>query len=147
MLPFLRNMLTNSRGFTFIEAILTTTLLSIGLWGGIAMMHNATNHSINNDYRLMGIQLANEKIELIIADKAFKGYDWIAEGNYPDEDLSEPYSGFSRTVSITEVSPSDLDDVENPVEGSGYKRVDVEVIWGGQSHEQITVSTVLTDYS
>lgn len=146
MMTYISRKLKDKAGFSFIEAILTTSLLSVGLWGGLAILQNATSHSVNNDFRIMGIQLANEKVELILADKSFKGFDYILAENYPSESLSDPFSGFTRTVSIIEVDPTDLNDTNTPMPGSGYKRVDVNVVWGVESHEQVSVSTVVTDY-
>lgn len=143
----LKNLLKNSAGFSFVEAILTTVVLAVGLWGGLALLHNATSHSINNDYRIIGIQLANKKLEIIIADKTFRGYDWIDESNYPTEILADPYSGFTRSITVTEVDPADFNDTQNPVADSGYKRVDVQVTWGTEPHQKIIMSTVLSSYT
>lgn len=143
MIPFSKKTLSNQKGFTFIEAILTSVLLSMGLMGGFAMMENATAHSLNNDFLVMGSQLANEKIEEIIADKTFQGYSVVTDAVYPDESLLAPYSGFSRSVSVQEVSSTDL---TTPEAGSGYKRVDVTVSWGSAPGEQVEVSTMLSNY-
>lgn len=144
MRRFLTKYFCNNKGFTFIETILTTLVLSVGLWGGFAIFHNATINSFNNDFRVIATQLAAEKIETITADKSFRGYDYVTGSNYPGETLGGAYNGFTRSVNITEVSSSDFNTVET---GSGYKRVDVLVTWGAESFEVITVSTVLSDYS
>ena len=137
--------LHNQKGFSFIEAILTTALMSWALWGILTVFYSASNSSLEGDYRVVASQLASEKMEEVIADKSFQGYSPITEANYPDETLADPYNGFARETDVTEVDPSDL---STPQVGSGYKRVDVRVTWGSDdSDTTIVVSTVLTDYT
>lgn len=139
-----RGLLKNEAGFTFLEIILTTTLLAVGFAGGFALLQNTTNNSLENDMRVIASQLASEKIETIIADKTFKTYDWILPANYPVENLNAPYSGFTRTIDILEVDPADLATAQP---GSGYKKVDVVVSWGALPSQAIRVTTLVTDYS
>ena len=136
--------LKNQRGFSLIEAVLTITLLAIGFAGGLALFTNSTDNSLLKDYRVIASQLASEKLELIILDKTFQGYDYVDAVNYPDEDLADPYDNFTRTVTVEEVQSADL---TTPEANSGYKRVDVQVTWGAETYQTITVSTVLTEYS
>lgn len=136
--------LRNKKGFTFVEAILATVLLSVGLWGGLAMFQAATANSSANDARVIAGNLASEKMEQIIADKRFKGYSAVVQDAYPSEELASPFSGFSRSVAVYEVSP---DDLTTPQDGSGYKRVDIQVTWGNAEYQSLGVSTILTDYT
>lgn len=133
------------KGFTILETILTTTILAAGLMGGMVVMQNAVARTANGDLNTIATQKANEKIEEILADNQFRGFDYITDGNYDGETLEE-YS-FSRTVNVTEVSSDDLTSAE---EGSGLKKVDVTVSWGSDNanadHQQVTVSTLLSDY-
>ena len=136
--------LHNQKGFTFIEAILTTVLLACGLSGGYAMMHNSINYSLDNDHLVIGSQLANEKLQEVIADKTFTGYDAITQNNYQQESLNGAYSGFTRTTTVTEVDPADLTTLDA---GSGYKKVDVTVSWGNENGQTVEVSTMLSDHT
>src|SRR3990167_6581319 len=88
--------LHNQKGFSFIEAILTTALMSWALWGILTVFYSASNSSLEGDYRVVASQLASEKMEEVIADKSFQGYSTITEANYPDETLADPYNGFAR---------------------------------------------------
>ncbi|MBX7149266.1 prepilin-type N-terminal cleavage/methylation domain-containing protein [bacterium] len=136
--------LHNQKGFTFIEAILTAVLLAVGLTGGYAMMQNSIDHSLDNDHLVIGSQLANEKLQMIIADKTFVGYSSITQNNYQQETLSGSYRGFTRSTSVTEVSSSDL---STPQAGSGYKKVEVTVRWGNDTGQQVKVSTMLANHT
>ena len=138
------NQLLDCRGFTLIEAVLTTVLLGLGLGGSLTLLQTATVSSLENDTRITASQLAHEKIETIIAEKTFRGYAWADNANYPAEILNPPYSSYSRATNITEVDPADL---TTPQAGSGIKRVDVTVTWGLENFQSITVSTVVGDYS
>ncbi len=136
--------LHNQKGFTFIEAILTSVLLAFGLTGGYAMMQNSINYSMGNDYLVMGSQLANEKLQMVIADKTFESYSDVIQDNYTQESLSGAYQGFTRTTTVTEVDPADL---TTPQADSGYKKVEVTVSWGNNSGERVQVSTMLADHT
>ena len=122
---------------------MTVVILSFGLVGGMTLFQNSTDNSLSKDYRVIANQLASEKIESILLDKTSLGYDGILEAGYPDEDLADPYELFSRSTTIQEVQ---ADDLTTPEVGSGYKRVDVQVTWGAEDYQTITVSTVLTSY-
>lgn len=139
----MKEVLTNNKGFSFIEAILTTVLLSTILMALITMFQNAISHTNDTDARVTATQLANEQIESVMADKTFCGYSCVATGT-TTETLDDPYSMYSRQTIIYEVDSSDLTTESS---GSGYKRVDVTVTWGAESYQSINVSTVLTDYS
>lgn len=134
----------NEGGFTFIEAILTVVLLSFGLVGGLVLFQNSTDNSLTKDYKVIASELANEKIESIILDKKYQGYNYIVSANYPFETLPAPYSLFTRSVTITEVQS---DDLTTPQAGSGFKRVDVRVTWGAEAYQTIIVTTLVTSYS
>lgn len=124
-----------------LEGIFSTMLLAVGLVGGMAVMQNATATTVNGDMNSTAIQLANEKIEEIMGDKAFQGYDSVTDENYQGESLSAPYYGFSRSVDVTEVSGDDLTTAE---EGSGLKKIDVTVSWGND--DSVTVTSMVGDY-
>jgi hypothetical protein len=131
-------------GFAFVEAALTTVVLSVGLWGSLMMMSNVNNSHIKGDLNVIAGQLAAEKLEVIIADKTFTGYGSILGSNYPAENLNGDYKGFTRSVTITEVSASDL---ETPEPGSGLKLIEVDVSWGDDSDDSVGVTMLVSDYS
>jgi len=137
MLKFLKS----NKGFTIIENILTVTVVALGLMGGMIVMQNATAKTVNNDMTTIATQVANEKIEAIMADKEFSGYTTIIEDNYPTEGLSDPYN-FTRTTDINEVNAEDLTTSE---ESSGMKKVVVTVSWGDEDYHKVSVSTLVAD--
>lgn len=136
----------NQRGFSLIEAALSTVILAMGLMVGIMVTHQTTVANANTDFHIIATQLANEKMESIIADSYLQAsqYDYIIGTNYPDEDIDygSHTDVFERTVSITEVA----DDLTTAQSNSGYKKVDVNVTWGVEAYEQVSISTLLTNY-
>lgn len=132
--------LKSQNGFSVLENILSTVILGVGLMGGMLSMQNATINTMSADMSSLATNLANEKVEMILADNQFKGFDTILDENYDTEILSGNFAGFTRQVSIIEV---DSDDLETPTANSGLKRVDVIVSWGGSSVHNIKVSTLL----
>lgn len=136
--------LKESGGFSLLENILATVLVAIGLMGGLLALQNSTLHTVNSDLSSIATQLANEKVEAILADKEYLGYDYlVAESNYPTEQLADDLSGFERTVTIMEVSAEDM---TTPEEGSGVKKVNVVVNWGNKDYQTVSVTTLVTDY-
>jgi len=140
----IRQLVRSQKGFTFMETILTTVVLSVGFYGAMAIMQNAAANSVSSDFRIMATQLSGEGIETVLADKSFRGYDYIDAANYPSETLSGVYAGFTRTTTILEVDPTDL---ETPMASSGCKKVDVAVVWGQGGAETISMSTIVAEYT
>lgn len=133
----------NQEGFTLVEIILTIVVLGVGLYGGFALFQSASYNNIDNDFRIVGSKLASEKIEQVMADKTFNGFDSIDTADYPVEAMQPPHSQFTRTTTITRVSGNDFTTADNT---SGYKRVDVLVSWGAANDERVTISTVVSQY-
>ena len=48
------------------------------------------------------IDLANEKMEQIYADKKTKGYGFVDAANYPTETNAGGHNGFTRSVAVTQ---------------------------------------------
>lgn len=134
--------LKSERGFSLIEAILSTLILSVSLAGGMLVMQNVSRHAMTGELNTTAIQLANEKMDMIMADKEFKGYDYLISENYPTETELGTTGVFTRQVSIMEVS---RDNFNMPQVGSGLKKVDVIVSWGLQSGSSVTLSTLLAN--
>ena len=135
--------LKNQKGFSLMESILTTVVLAFGFMGGMTVLENATANTLQTDFMTISTEYANEKLESIMADKEFIGFNEITEDNYPAEVLDDAYS-LNRSVTVTEVSSSDL---ETPQSGSGLKKVEVTVSWGsGSTNESSTVSTLVANY-
>jgi type II secretory pathway pseudopilin PulG len=138
-----------STGFTLIEAVLMIAIVGGGLIGVMYVMNGGIRSSLLADQTLIASNLAREKLEQIIADRANKGYATTIATNYSDGALSGEYSEFTRTVTLTEVNPDDdsaTDDFLNAQSGSGYARVTVTVSWLGGA-QSVTLETILANYT
>lgn len=133
--------LLNTFGFTSFESILTVGILGFGLLGGMLVMQNATQNTVNGDLHTLGTQLATEKIEDMMIDTHEQGYDTLVSAALT-EDLSDDHPGFSRYVSVYEVDATDL---STPKVDSGIKRIDVTVKWGDQDYQHVDVSTLVQE--
>ena len=105
---------------------------------------NASINSVDSDYTTIATNLANEKIEEILAIKSMQeeGFEYIDEANFSSETLSGVFAPFTRTVSVVEVSASDLSTEE---EDSGLKKVTVTVTW--DNNKTVSLITLLANYS
>lgn len=134
----------DKKGFTLLEAVLAVLILGIGFFSSMLLIENISISTINTDRNIVSAQLANEKIETIIADKKFKGFSYVDTANYPMETLAGPYAGYKRKVFVSEVQPGDL---FTPMPGSGIKRVLVTVFWGSTAAEQVTITGMVSKYN
>ena len=139
------NNIRNQQGLTLLEAALGLMVISLGFLGLLPLMTSATANTLSSDHIVTSTFLANELTENIIADHEFQGFDYIDNDNYPtvnvgglDDDSS--FNQYVRSVNIVEVDQTDL---STPDVGSGYKKVDVTVVWNNE--QTVTVTTLLTD--
>jgi len=143
----LKTILRDKNGFSLLGSVLSTTVLAVGLLGTIQLMSMATKTNADTDFRVIATKLANEKIEGIIADNNLQPqqYNYVTSANYPDENLTYGNTNnvFQRIVNITEVA----DDLVTAQSNSGLKKIDVTVSWGIEAPQQVTISTLLTDYT
>lgn len=127
-------MIGSKKGVTLIEAVLTIGIISAGLLGVLYVFSGSQTSSLIADQTVVAGNLAREKAEQIIADRANNGYAVTIATNYSDGQLSGNYSIYTRNVIITEVDPDvdgGNDDFLDASAGSGYARVTVTVTWGG----------------
>lgn len=137
----------SSRGVTLIESVLTIGILSAGLIGVLYVFSAGTKSSLVADQTVIASNLAREKLEEIVADRANKGYATTIATNYSNGQLTGAYSEFTRTVTITEVDPDDdnnTDDFLDAQVNSGYARVTVNVSFAGAN--PVILETLIANY-
>jgi len=139
----MKGILRKSDGFTLIELIITIVVISIGLVGVVVLFQSASRGAVRGEVDIIAANLAHEKLEQVIFDKWRNGYDSVDSDDYPQETFSGDFNMYVRTTTVTEVDPSDLN---TPMENSGYKRVNVRVMWSGVGGGIIDVSTIISDY-
>ena len=134
----------NNRGFSLLEAVLAVMILAVGFFSTTILISNISISAISSDQNIIGTQLANEKVESILADKKFLGFSYVDNSHYPLEILTGDYSGYQRNVSVAEVQPGDL---MTPSPGSGIKKISVTVSWGSAAWQQVKVSGMVSKYN
>jgi len=134
----------HKNGFTLIEVLLTVVILAVGLFGLMILYYNSTRNIMEGDINLMASFLVRERLEQLIGDKVNNGYASLTNASYTTTStVSVGNHFFTRSFNIYEVNKTDL---STPLVGSGYKRIDMTVSWGMIAGQNITVSTLLTDY-
>lgn len=131
----------NQKGLSMLEAVLGVLVISVGFLGLIPLMSSATANALSSDHNVTSTFLGEELAETLIADKQFRGYNYIVNANYPAQQMTGNLSQYRRSVNITEVNQTDL---TTPQAGSGYKRIDVTVTWN--SSQSVVTTTLLTNY-
>lgn len=127
-------------GFTLVEAVLTLTLVSGGILGVLHLFQQNVRSANDMEQTLRATYLAQERMEQIIQDKKYRFYDYIISANYPSPvDLApQGFPGYTRTITILEVSPQNLTSSQP---NSEYKRLTVSVqVAGGDT---VTLTTLL----
>jgi len=143
----LRSSGDNSRrrrcGFTLIETIAAIVILAAAIPPLMFALREAHRQRVDPVLTSRARWLATEKLEDSIADRhsSSRGYDYLIEANYPDENSVSGFPSFSRTVSFSETAA----DLSTP--GEGYMNVTVQVGWtdGSGTARTLSVSTVLTE--
>ncbi|MFQ5706878.1 MAG: Tfp pilus assembly protein FimT/FimU [bacterium] len=92
----------NNRGYSLIEMVLVIIFLGVALISTMEMMSSGLVHNLDNEVLTTAINLANDKMETIFADKNGKGFGYIDESNYAAETNANGYRGFSRYVTVTD---------------------------------------------
>lgn len=129
------------KGFTLIEAVLTLSVLAGGVFGVLVLYQQNIARSNEMEQTLVATELAQEKLEQIILDKKYQLYAYVIPANYlASEDLTaQGFPGYTRTISILEVNPSDMISAQT---NSGYKKITVSVaVTGGLT---VTLDTLVT---
>lgn|GEM_PF-346041 len=136
---------SRAKAFTLIEAIIALTVLSLAVPGMFWAVRDAAQKRTDPVMISRARWLASEKLEDIIADRnsTTRGYTYVVTGNYAAEATVSAFTGFSRSVSITETA-SNLSSA-----GTGYKTVAVTVSYPGSTGttRSVKVSTVISSYT
>lgn len=138
-----------SKGLTLIEAVLTIAIVGAGLIGVVYIFSGGTKGALIANQTVIASNLAREKMEQIIADRANKGYAVTIGTNYTDGQLTGAYAPFNRSVTFTSVDPDitgSNDDFNTPLSNSGYSRVTVVVTWNGGAN-QVKLESLIADYT
>lgn len=138
----------DSRGFTLIETVMVIALLGI-VGAGILLYFSGMRGSADPVLRIQAIELAQEKMERIIADKKANGFNSIvAEAAAA---LAAPFTNFTREVTVICVTEgalnTDIGGMPNCGAPGSYraKNVKVTVTWTGGGSTGVSLVTVLSD--
>jgi prepilin-type N-terminal cleavage/methylation domain-containing protein len=145
-------MLSNDRGFSLIELIITIIVISVGVLGLIAAMSFTTGRSINAELMTTTTLLAQERMEELIGDRRSSGYGTASLdiGTTTDPAFGAPYADYTRTVEICYVDSAiqnpDCDPAPPNVD-TGYKRMTITVENNMmQAASNVSIVSLVTDY-
>lgn len=115
-------------GFTFVETILALVLIGTGLFGITYLYSNMSHQMYHADLQIIAADLAQQKLERKIAQKAFSGYAAVA--TEVNEALTVGTYSFTRATTVEYIDPATM---AVAVADTGYKRVSVRVTWPGNA--------------
>jgi Tfp pilus assembly protein PilV len=90
------------RGFSLVELIAIIVLLAVGLVSLLQVFGTATHTISYNVDGQLGAQLAQERVEQVLADRRnpARGYSYMAAANYPAEPAIPGFASYSRTTAF-----------------------------------------------
>ena len=138
-------------GFTLVEIILAIIIISIGVLGLVSAISFTTGKSINAEVVSTAKELAQERMEELLAKKRDTGY-----ATTPDLDIGTtttalpgPFTGYTRIVEVCNVDGSlGNPDCTLPDNGSGFKKITVSINYSGLPDlpsPVVLLATVITD--
>ncbi len=98
-----------SSGFTLIEVVLVIVIAAVAVLPLSMLFANASIRSGDARNATVAAQLAQAKMEEIVADKnsPLRGITFLVAGNYPAESPVVAFPGYSRSVSFAPDSTYD----------------------------------------
>jgi type II secretory pathway pseudopilin PulG len=106
----LKRRLATTSGFSLLELVMTIIFTSITMPALASMFMQAIENSPKAEFMMVANMLAQEQVEIIIADKAGSpvasgfGYSNITSAKYASVQPPSPYNSWGRTVTITTVN-------------------------------------------
>ena len=143
---------TRNKGFNLIEGVLSILIIGVGLIGVLYVFSGSTRSSLNADQVAVSQNLAEEKLETIIADKAHSGYGTIINninsGIYNDGPIFNIYTRTATRTFINVPATPDGNSTDDfsSVSGSdtGYALVTVTVTFNN-GNDSVVVKTLLSN--
>jgi prepilin-type N-terminal cleavage/methylation domain-containing protein len=129
---------SNQRGFSLIELVIVIVVLAVAAVAILGQFSQASSTVVSNEQHQTAAQLAQERMEELLATRRTQGYAAIAAGTVNDT-LAGNYAAYARTVTVTEPAGGG-----GCTAGATCKDVVVSVSRGGPVLAQVT--TVLVDY-
>ena len=117
-----------STGFTLVEVIMCMIVMAVALPPLLNVFAEGASEAIAPLQVARANWLSIEKVEDVLADRfsTTRGWSYLINSNYPTETNATGFTNYTRSVTITEVSGTDL---ITPQAGSDFKRIDIDVTW------------------
>ena len=129
-------------GFSLIELVLAIVMTGIAFPGIVGLFVNVASNSLASEIMTTANLLAQEQIEIIIADKAGTGsgfgYSAITSAKYASVNPTSPFTAYQRTVSVT---------TQNLGGSASYPAKIVQVTVSHSMIPSVVLTTILLDHS
>ena len=128
------------RAFGLVGVVVLVLCLVASLLGVGYAMRSVSEKSLSSDMAVVAANLASEKMESLLAKKAYRGYQSIepvkSEVVYNDRWI------FISQIDVAYLSPDNLEQVRLD---QGLKLVKVRVAWGSSAGNSVLLETILSD--
>lgn len=130
----------HQKGFTLIEAIISILIIGVAFMGFGYVLSNMDQNSLTADLSVVATELARDKMEELVAQKANSGY--AAVSSQAAQNITQGTWSFSRDVVVSYVDSNTL---SSSGFDTGYKKVVVNVSWGAGTGSTVSLQTLLTN--
>lgn len=142
----------NDKGFSLIELVIVIVILGIGSAGLMSVFSAGMNKSVDPLLQNQALQLAQEKMDIIIGDRlnTARGFAHFKNNSagviYPAESPVTGFPGFSRTVTTFCVNAAALNTSTGTPPGCVSDYIHVTVTVSQAVVGSVTVETLVTNY-
>jgi len=129
-------------GYSIIELVLAIVMTGIAFPGIVNLFVNVTSNALSAEIMTTANLLAQEQMEIILADKAGTGggfgYSAITTAKYASVNPGSPFSSFTRTVTVT---------TQNLAGSASYPAKIIVVRVSHSMIPPVILTSIITDHS
>lgn len=134
--------LSDKSGYSLIELVVAIVMTGVAFPGIVNLYMNVSANSLQAEIMTMANMLAQEQIEIILADKAGSGagfgYSAITSAKYASVNPAAPFTSFTRTVAVT---------TQNLAGSASYPAKVITVTVSHAMIPNVVLKTVILDHS
>lgn len=135
--------MVKKKAFTLVELVLALAVMSVGLISLLLVLRNAYMSNAASQFITMANELAEARLDEIVADCKRYGFGYVDKDKYPDED---PVRGFPNCKREVEIYYVELGNLGAATGSSAYKKVVVAVKNRVEPERDVRLATILSDY-
>ena len=128
------------KDYNFLKDLIIFLIVAIIIFGTGYVYRTVTERSLVSDKSIVAVDLARQKMEMVLAKKASSEYNDIISQS--DEVVYNGRWIFIRKVEVNFVDPENFFIIDRDL---GLKKIDVNVAWGGSIGSQVSLYSLVSN--